>query len=290
MKNDELVAWLHGGIGMAIFSASLPATRAAVVAIDPWLVTSGRAALAALLAAATLVVIRPVTPVGREWRDLCVVALGIVIGFPLFTALALVYVPSSHAIPFIGVLPLATAGFAVWLNKEKARAAFWACACLGSLITVAHGAWLAGMQVHPADLFMVGAVLACGLGYAMGARLSRRLGALPVIAWSLIVSLPLSAPTFGLFAWNTRDQWLRAPASAMLGFAYVTIFSMFVGFLFWYRGLSLGGAARIGQLQLLQSFLALFLAGLLLGERVEPVTWATAGLVLAMVYAGRRFA
>jgi drug/metabolite transporter (DMT)-like permease len=288
MEKDEIRAWCHGVIGMAIFSASLPATRAAVVAVDPWLVTSGRAALAALLAAVTLIVIRPVTPVGREWRDLCVVAFGIVIGFPLFTALALVYVPSSHAIPFIGMLPLATAGFAVWLGGERAGSLFWCCAALGSAAVVSHGVWLADMQFEPADLLMVLAILACGLGYAEGGRLARRLGSLPVIAWALILSLPLSAPVSLALAWLTRDQWVLAPLSAWAGLLYVAIFSMFVGFLFWYRGLGLGGAARIGQLQLLQPFLALALAGALLGESVAPLTWLVAGAVLGLVYLGRR--
>jgi len=80
------------------------------------------------------------------------------------------------------------------------------------------------------------------------------------------------------------------PAPAWGGFAYVSIFSMFVGFLFWYRGLALGGMARVGQLQLFQTFAGLGLAALLLGETVAWSTWAVAGGVALSVFAARRTA
>jgi drug/metabolite transporter (DMT)-like permease len=134
---------------------------------------------------------------------------------------------------------------------------------------------------------MLAAIVTCGMGYAVGGKLTRRLGSLAVISWALVLSLPVSAvATAALWPANLS----ATPVSAWAGFAYVSVFSMFVGFLFWYRGLALGGAARVGQLQLLQPFAGLGLAALLLGEPVAWSTWAVAAGVALSVFAARRTA
>jgi len=283
----DWTAWAHGAAGMLIFSASLPATRAAVAALDPWLVTAGRAALAGLLAAGLLAVTRAPWPSRRDCGALAIVAFGVVLGFPLFSALALRYVPSSHAMPFIGLLPLATAVFAVLIGQDRPRPWFWVFALLGSALVAGH-AWIAGgLSFEAADLLMLAAIVTCGLGYAVGGKLTARLGSLAVISWALVLSLPVSLAA-SLALWPTDLP--QVPASAWAGFGYVSLFSMFVGFLFWYRGLALGGAGRVGQLQLLQSFFGLGLSALLLGEAVAPLTWLVASGVALLVFAARRIA
>jgi drug/metabolite transporter (DMT)-like permease len=278
--------------GMLIFSASLPTTRLAVAGLDPWFVTSARALIAALLAIAALVILRAPKPARGDWRDLGLAALGVVVGFPLFSALALKFVPSSHAIPFVGLLPLATAGFAVMIGQDRPRPLFWLFAVLGSALVAGH-AWLAGglegggLEFEAADLFMLAAIITCGMGYAYGGRVTKRLGSLAVISWALVISAPVAIAGTVLF-WPA--DLAAVPASAWAGFAYVSVFSMFVGFLFWYRGLALGGAARVGQLQLLQPFAGLALAALLLGEPVGWSTWAVAAGVAASVFLARRVA
>jgi drug/metabolite transporter (DMT)-like permease len=280
-------AWVHGAAGMLIFSASIPATRAAVEALDPWFVTAGRAALAGLLSAGLLVLTKAPWPSRKDWGALAIVAFGVVLGFPLFSALAVRFVPSSHAIPFIGLLPLSTAGFAVLIGQDRPRPLFWIFAVLGSALVAGH-AWIAGgLEFEAADLFMLAAIVTCGLGYAVGSKLTARLGSLAVISWALVLSLPVATGA-SLLLWPA--DLAAVPASAWAGFGYVSLFSMFVGFLFWYRGLALGGAARVGQLQLLQTFFGLGLSALLLGEAVSPMTWAVAGAVAVLVFAARRVA
>ena len=286
-RNSEWLAWAHGMAGMLIFSASLPATRVAVAALDPWFVTAGRALIAGLLASGALLILRAPLPSRRDWRDLVITALGVVVGFPLFSALALRYVPSSHAIPFVGLLPLATAGFAALIGEDRPQPLFWLFAVLGSALVAGH-AWISGgLTFEAADLLMLAAIVTCGMGYAVGGKLARSLGSLAVISWALVLSLPVSAAA-------TVALWpaglAAVPASAWAGFAYVSVFSMFVGFLFWYRGLALGGAARVGQLQLLQTFAGLALAALLLGEAVGWSTWVVAAGVALSVVAARRSA
>lgn len=279
--------WLSGLAGVVIFSGSLPATRIAVADLSPLFLTSARAVIAALLAAALLVVARQRRPVRSDIISLSVIALGVVVGFPLLTALALQTITSARSIVFIGLLPLATAIFGVIRGGERPKLAFWIMSALGSAIVAGFAARSGGSGDLHGDLLMLAAIIVCGLGYAEGARLSRRLGGWQVISWSLILALPvmllislLSLPT----------DWQHISPAAWSGLAYVSTFSMLIGFVFWYRGLALGGIAAVGQLQLLQPFFGLLLAAFLLGESVDGMMLiATLGVVMCVALA-RRFA
>lgn len=277
---------LHGFIGMAIFSASLPATRLAVQDLDPLFVTVGRAVIAGLIGGLCLLATRQRLPRASEWARLGIVAGGVVVGFPLLTAYALRSVPAAHTLVFIGILPLMTSLFGVLRAGEHPRPLFWPFALLGSL-AVALYAWIhAGQGFAAADLLMLGAVAVCGLGYAEGSRLARSLGAWQVICWALVLALPVM---LALLPPTWPADLSRVGAAAWGGFAYVSLFSMLIGFFFWYRGLSLGGIAQVSQLQLIQPFLGLGLAALLLGERVTPDIAVVALVVVACVAAARRY-
>ncbi|HWM48798.1 MAG TPA: DMT family transporter [Xanthobacteraceae bacterium] len=283
----EMEGWGSGLLGVIIFSGSLPATRVAVGGFTPVFLTSARAVIAALLGAALLLALRQKRPGTGDLVPLAVVALGVVVGFPLLTALALEHITAARSIVFIGLLPLATAIFGVIRGGERPKPAFWLFSVIGAAL-VAGFALEGGGSAPPAgDLLMIAAVLACGLGYAEGARLSRRLGGWQVISWALVLALPVMA----ILAIVTRpDVWIGIGAPAWLGLGYVSVFSMLVGFVFWYRGLARGGIATVGQLQLLQPFFGLALAALLLGE---PVAWtmvAVTGLVVLCVAGAKRFA
>ncbi|MCB1757725.1 MAG: DMT family transporter, partial [Gammaproteobacteria bacterium] len=137
------------------------------------------------------------------------------------------------------------------------------------------------------ELLMLAAIIVCGLGYAEGAKLSRRLGGWQVISWALVLSLPLMAL---LTVFTLPDSWQGISAAAWIGLGYVSVFSMLIGFVFWYRGLALGGIASIGQLQLLQPFLGLALAGLLLHEAVSASMLMATSVVILCVGLARRYA
>src|SRR5690606_17562381 len=117
--------WINGFIGVAIFAGSLPATRAAVADFDPIFLTCARATIAALLGWVLLIALRQRRPERSDLRPLILVALGCVVGFPLFTALALQYITSAHSMVFIGLLPLCTAIFALLRAGERPRLIFW---------------------------------------------------------------------------------------------------------------------------------------------------------------------
>ncbi|WP_345797037.1 DMT family transporter [Castellaniella sp. MT123] len=277
--------WINGAIGVAIFSGSLPATRVAVLGLDPFFVTAARSGIAGLLAMAALLLTRNVRPDRAEWRTLALVALGVVVGFPLCTALALRTITSAHSLVFIGLLPLATAIFGTWLGGERPSRAFWMFAVLGAASVAGFALSQDGSGSLGADALMLVAILSCGYGYAEGGRLSRRLGGWQVICWVLVLSLPVSLPL--MLYWQPGD-WSAVPVSAWLGVVYVAVFSMLVGFIFWYRGLALGGIAAVGQLQLLQPFLGLLLSAWLLGESVTVTMIVVTAFVVACV-AGAKY-
>ena len=278
---------INGLIGVLIFSASLPATRVAVLQLDPVFVTVGRAAIAGLLGLCLLLAFREKRPSRADALPLVIVALGVVVGFPLLTALALRHITSAHSMVFIGLLPLSTAIFGVLRGGERPQPAFWIFSLLGSAL-VAGFALTRGAAVAPiGDALMIAAITVCGLGYAEGATLSRKLGGWQVISWALVLSLPVMLP-LALVLMPGSPASIGLPA--WLGLAYVSVFSMLIGFIFWYRGLAEGGIAAVGQLQLLQPFFGLALAAAILHE---DVTWAMLAVTIAVilcVVGARRFA
>ncbi|ACO80919.1 hypothetical protein AvCA_48150 [Azotobacter vinelandii CA] len=279
--------WINGFLGVVIFAGSLPATRAAVMDFDSIFLTCARAAIAALLGLALLLVFRQRRPTLAEVPSLAIVVLGVVIGFPLLTALALRHVSAAHSIVFLGLLPLCTAIFGVVRGGEFPRPAFWLFSLLGSAFVAGYAA-KGSIEISPAgNLLMLAAVVLCGLGYAEGARLSRRLGGWQVISWALVLALPIMLP-LALFSMPASFAHVGAPAWFSL--AYVSLFSMLIGFVFWYRGLAQGGIAAVSQLQLLQPFFGLGLAALFLHETVSgTMLIATLGAVVCVAGA-RRFA
>lgn len=284
---EKTSGWINGFIGVVIFSGSLPATRLAVLEFDPAFLTVIRATIAGALALCLLWLFRERRPARDQWFSLLIVALGVVVGFPLLTALALQYVTSAHSIVFVGLLPLATAIFGVLRGGERPRPVFWIFSVLGSSLVVGF-AISQGLTASPTgDLLMLAAILACGLGYAEGAKLSRTLGGWQVICWALVLSLPVMAV---LSVWLAPASFSGISLSAWVCLAYVSLFSMLIGFVFWYRGLAQGGIAAVGQLQLLQPFFGLALAATLLHEHVSAgMLVVTLGVILCVAGA-KKFA
>jgi len=283
---ENTKGWINGFIGMLIFSASLPATRAAVADFDPVFLTAARAFIAAIIGTVLLIIYREKRPFKADILPLIIVAIGVVIGFPLLTALALQQISASYSVVFIGLLPLSTAIFGVLRAGERPGLSFWVFACIGSAIVggFALSSGLSGSLLG--NVYMAGAIIICGFGYAEGARLARTLGGWQVISWALVLALPFMA-ILAVFSWP--NSFANIGPEAWTGLIYVSVFSMLVGFIFWYRGLAQGGIAAVGQLQLLQPFFGLMLAALLLGETVTMAMLAVTVLVIFCVIGAKYF-
>ena len=277
-----------GALGVVIFAMTLPMTRLAVGDVSapqlaPAFVMVGRAAVAGLLSVVYLLAVRAPRPAHRHHPALAVSALGTVLGFPLFIGLALREADAMHAAVMTGVLPLATAGVAALSLRQRPSAGFWACAVLGCALVLAFAFWQGSGHLSVADGWLLLAVLSAAIGYVGGAQVAAVLPAQQVICWVLVGSLPFTLP---LALWWWPAEPVRG--SAWLGFAYASVFSMWLGFFAWYRGLVLGGVVRVSQVQLLQPFLALLFAVPVLGETLQPATLLFAGAVMAVVLLGRR--
>ena len=290
MTQETKGMWL-GLIGVAIFSLTLPFTRIAVAELNPVFVALGRAVVAAACAGLLLWRLRAPWPTAVQRKALAITALGVVVGFPVFSSVAMRYVPASHGAIVIGILPLATALFGALRFGERPSVGFWVAALIGSGIVFAFaltdGPAHGGTGFHAADLALFGAVIAAAMGYAEGARLSQAMGGQQVISWALVLSMPVVLPVTMWLGWH---YGVSASPRAWASFGYVSIFSMFIGFFFWYKGLALGGIARVGQVQLLQPFLTLIGAMLLLGELLDARNILFAIAIIAVVAIGRRMA
>jgi drug/metabolite transporter (DMT)-like permease len=274
-----------GALGCLSFSFSLPATRLAVAGLDPWFVAFGRALVAGVLAIAYLALSRAPLPSVTQVRRLVIVAAGIVIGFPLLTSLALTTQTSAHGAVVIAVLPMSTAIWAVVRASERPPVVFWLSSGAGLLAVLAFVATGGGFSgsLSVADLYLLIAVVLCGLGYAEGGALSRELGGARTVCWALVVSLPVTVPV----SLYTAD-FSHATTVVWLSFAYVALISMFLGFFAWYAGLAAGGVAKIGQIQLAQPVLTLMWSALVLGEPVGWPAMVTAAVVLVCVVLTQR--
>ena len=282
----EQTGLLLGFTGVLLFSGTLPATRIAVQTLDPMFVGLGRSVLAAHLAAIALIVTRQPFPRGAVWKWLVIAAGGVIFGFPALTSWAMRYVPSSHGAIVVGLLPLATAIAATVINHERPSRAFWVASVTGSALVVAFAMTMGAGALHAADFALLGAVILGGIGYAAGARATRELGGWQTISWALLISVPVLLPLTAAAA--VRTDFTLVPWRAWACLAYVAVFSQYLGFFAWYRGLDLGGVARVSQVQLLQVFLTLTLSALLVGETISLTMMGFAVAVVAVVAAGRR--
>lgn len=286
-RDEARGLWL-GLLGVVIFAMTLPMTRLATgsqeaPALPPAFVTFGRAAGAGLLSLLYLAAVRAPRPRGAQWPLLAATAVGVVIGFPLFLALALRQVPAAHASVVTGVLPLATAVVAALALRQRPSGAFWAAALCGTGLVLGFAAWQGGGALQPADGLLLLAVLSAAGGYVGGARLSQQLPAEQVICWVLVLSLPVTVPVAAA-TWPGE----AVPPPAWWAFGYVTLFSMWLGFFAWYRGLALGGTVRVSQVQLVQPFLSLLLCVPVLGESLDAATLVFSLAVVGTVVWSKR--
>jgi drug/metabolite transporter (DMT)-like permease len=272
-----------GLLGVAAFSFTVPFTRLAVAGLSPLFIGSGRAVLAAVLAACALAWTRQRLPRGAQWVRVAVVAGGVVIGFPLLTSFALTSVPASHGAVVIALLPAATATMAVLRGNERPPATFWAITGIGAVAAIAFAAVQSGGigQLNLADLLLFGAVVAAAIGYAEGGLLARELGAWQTVSWALVLASPLM---LSLAAYSMAAQPPSGTPVQWAAFAYLGVVSMFLGFFAWYHGLAIGPMAQVSQIQLVQPVLSICWAGLILGEHL---TWTTiAGGAAVVLCAG----
>ncbi|MEB0042669.1 MULTISPECIES: DMT family transporter [unclassified Pseudomonas] len=285
MSSRENTGMALGLVGVIIFSLTLPMTRIVVHEVNPLLNGLGRALLAAIPAALLLLIRREHWPTWAQVKGLCLVSLGVIIGFPVLSAWAMKTLPASHGALVNGLQPLIVAIYAAWLSHERPSKAFWACAALGSALVLSYALISGAGSIQAGDLWMLAAIAVGGLGYAEGGRLAKDMGGWQVICWALVLSAPLLA---GPVIYLALQHQGPISTGTWWAFGYVTIFSQFIGFFAWYAGLAKGGISRVSQVQLLQIFFTIAFSALFFGEHIEPITWLFAAGVIGTVMLGRK--
>ena len=279
MRNESR-GMLFGILGVTSFALTLPAIRYIIDFFDPVFIGLGRAVVAAIVAAFLLTITRQTVPKRDQLYKLAVVALGVVIGFPVLTSWAMQTVPASHGGVVLGVLPMATAIVGVVISNERPSVGFWITAIVGSVIVLIYSFLTGVNSIQIGDIALLGAVVSAAIGYAIGGELSKQIGGWQVICWALVISLPVIIfPAFERLPETVHD----IPFNIWLGFIYLALVSQLFGFFFWNKGLSLGGVARVSQTQLLQPFITIVASSVLLNESLDIMTIGFATLIISTV-------
>lgn len=268
-----------GFIGVASFSLTLPMTRLAVSTIDAGTVAIWRGLIAAVAAAVILILFYRQWPGRRHIVPILTIGGGIVIGFPVFMTLAMQTIPASHGAIVIGLLPISTAGVSALTSRESPSKAFWGVSLLGTLLTLAFVFRLGGGGFELGHLYLIIAVIFGAIGYALGGQTAKELGAPRVICWALVFMAPLliiAAFLVEPISWQPDEPAFQA-------FLYLALISQLAGFFAWYRGLAIGGVARVSQVQLLQIFMTLIASAVMLAEPVTLEIWTFSALVMICV-------
>ncbi|KMY49855.1 DMT family transporter [Peribacillus loiseleuriae] len=275
MKNNTKKGMLLGFIGIICFSLTLPATSIAVPYFGGIIVGLGRTVIAAIIVGIIFIIKKEKLPNKEQMKSLWIVAIGAVLAFPLLTTFAMKSLPVSHGAIELALLPLATAGFAMWRGGERLSKRYWIASIIGAITVLLYAVYLGLGQLQKGDIALIVAVLILGLSYAEGGKLSKELGSWQVIAWAILIGAPFFVIPVGL---SLSFDMLRAPIEAWISLLYLAIVSQFLAYVAWYGGMSLGGIARVGQMQYLQPFLMIGFSVLFLGE---SITWLT--IVLAII-------
>jgi drug/metabolite transporter (DMT)-like permease len=290
---------LLGLIGVLMFSLSLPMTRLAVKEIDPIWLALARCELAALLGAGALLWFKVPFPSKELWPKIFWTIIGVIFGFPIFSSISMRYTDASHGAVVNGLLPLATAIIVSIFSAERPSKAFWLSAIAGSTLVVGFAMWQSKGALQIGDVAMFIAVLAGGIGYALGGKLAQAIGGWQAICWSLVCAAPFVLIAMLLLAWFRGGilesitiaggvNWQSVSWQSWGAFLYVAIFSQLIGFFFWYGGMAIGGVARVSQVQLIQLFATLGFAALINQEVVSMGTWIVGILVVMIIFINKK--
>ena len=272
-------------LGVIAFSLTFPATAWGLEGFGPWSLVAVRCVLAALIAGSCLLALRVAVPERRHWAGLAVVAAGVVVGFPLLTTLALQTSTTAHAAVVVGLLPLTTAALSALRTGIRPSRTFWTAALAGAGAVLAFTVQQSGGAVTTADLYLLAALLVCAAGYTEGGRLARVMPGWQVIAWALVLCLPLSVPAAAIALSYDTPQ---LTAHSVAGLLWVAAGSQFLGLVVWYRGMAAIGVPKASQLQLAQPLLTLVWSVLLLGEHLPVAAPLTAAAVLVCIAVTQR--
>lgn len=283
--SDSWQAYAYAFLGVAIFSFTLPMSRIAVAEYSPWLLGMLRGAIGGTAAAIILLVTRSRFPNRAEWRNILIACSGLILGWPLLSNLALQTVPSSQAAVLIGIIPFFTALFASLHSGHRLSPRFWFWCIVGALLVLVYAMHSGGWRLHEGHIYLLLGSAFSGIGYAYGGLVAKTLSGWRTICWCQAISLPLTIPTSLYLAHDMTALPSSTATGAML---YLALMSSLLGFFPWYKAMAIGNVAKIGQVQLLQPFMAILIAAVWLREQVSLLTWLSCLFIVLIIAASRK--
>ena len=292
--SNENKGFIYGFVGILIFSLTPVATKIALGSdnneLSAEFITFGRSAVAGFLALLYLLFFKKKIPQKSDLMNFSIIALCLTIGFPLSLSYGLIYSTSIHAGVILAFLPLATAIFASFYFKQRASIGFWLCALTGSIIIIIyiliHNQNVnTNFKISHYDILFCIAVIAAAIGYNFGAKLTKSMLSADVISWALVLALPVHF-TLAIYYFPKTEINIIS----WLAFFYVAIFSQWIGFFAWYKGLDIGGAVRVSQIQLLMPFFTFAFSIYLLGETLDFLTIIFSIAIILLIYLSRKMA
>ena len=281
MLSKEATGMLLAFLGVLIFSWTLPASRLAAPEIGGFAVGIFRNLIGGAVASVVLLLAREKFPARQHWKSIVLATIGTV-GFGTSVAIAMKDVPAAHGAVVIAVIPLTTALLAVLRTRERPPLNFWigiliGCATVVTFLISQNGGKL---QIHPADLWLLAALVFSAFTYVEGAKVTRHMAGWKVVSWILVFTLPFILP-MSLYLLVQNPHAMSMSSTAWGGLLYVSLFSAYLGFFPWYHSFTLVGISRAGVIQLLQPLMTFVWGALFLGEHLSPSILIAGTVVLA---------
>lgn len=281
---ERKAAYISLLVGMVAFGGTWPAGKVAADHIAPATIATARFASAAVLLWLWARVAG--RPVGRPARsDLRLVfALGftVVFAYNLFFLYGLRHAPAADGSVLVpGLIPIATT-LLTWRffgERPSRRAGLGLAVALAGLVVVADPAAGVASGRLAGDALFVGASVSWAVYTLAGRAATARFGSVNANIYATAAgSLMLLPFSFLGGGWSGAA---RASASAWGGVAYLAVGGTVLGFVLFYEGVRLIGAARASSFALLVPIFGVVSSVLVLGEHLRLSLVLGGAVVLA---------
>ncbi|WP_296647143.1 EamA family transporter [Rhodoluna sp.] len=289
----KLRAYTYSLIAIFGFGGTFIAVTLGAESFDPITMSMGRVIPASILAIIGLKLMKqPLLPPKDAYPLILGSSLGVVIGFPLLSTLALQTVPAADAGVIGSVTPLVTGTIAVIIGHKKPKRMFWLAAALGTMAAMALAYFRGGSSFGGGEfwgyMLLGAAALAASIGHISGSALVAKYSAFSVLSWAVLISIPVQLP-IALVNWSINPITEAPTASAWFGYLYASLFSILIGNFLLNQGLHTIGLVKASQLQLIQPVVTMVLSILVLHHAVSPITWIAAAVILTSVAWSQRY-
>ena len=282
-KKQEILGFIYILLGVLIFAGTVPFTKMALQSFTPVQIGTLRVLIGGSLSLAFIIKKSKVSLLWQESGTIWKASLGMGL-FPLLLSISLGGLPASFGSVALGLIPLGASLFAIFVLGEKVKSNFLFFAGLGSSTVIVYSFTALNSITYHLPLIFV-AIGIVSVGYSYGAQLSRKSSGPVAVSLANIFVLPFAI--VGYFFLDLPNL-SELEITSVIGIAYLSIMSQFLGFFPFYSGLAKVGTAKGVQVQLLQPTFTLILSYFLIGAELSVLDFIVSFIVVGMVYFANR--